>query len=65
MIIKNGREVISIYREGKPVIRITKGDRDAWDSINAYLEVDKDFIWVTPWDIEQLLISSNVSWEII
>lgn len=65
MIIKSGGEVKNIYRGGQAVKEVYKGEYKVWPSVTSYLRVDRDLIWVTPWDIERLLIESNVDWTIL
>lgn len=64
MIIRRGAEVREIYRQGQAVIEVYRGQYKVFPSIEAYLRANKDTIWLQPWEIEELLIESNVDWTI-
>lgn len=62
MIVRNNKEVYDVYRGSRYIKAIYRGDHLIW---KPYLKVDKEVMWVSPQDIESLLIQSNRQrWDI-
>lgn len=66
MIIKNGEKIKAIIKNGQIAKKIFKGNFVVYvlEDGTKYVRVNKDVLWVTPWEWEQFLIESNVDWEI-
>lgn len=65
MIVRENKLVAKVYRGDRGIKQIYRGDRLVWQAQDAYyLEVEPKLLWITPQEIEWLLIHSNVNWNI-